>query len=223
LLREFPLFGKKETADTISELETIVGRYLATRNRLEQKAASRPDPKKPTPEEDRLNEELRAIQLNFDQALKKYAMDYAEKQGFNLTIKDSLGPGDYLYIEKKRWRRQDVSYEMPSPRRTAPVSTGHPEWMIHGLGGQSRGQQERVGQVFSQDSNDDEPGAHQHIEDPQPVPVVRIGFHALHLAPGYELSPVCTGQATDSREVRPGVPRVNYTGMIFLISGLVWV
>jgi hypothetical protein len=98
LLREFPLFGKKETADTIWELETIVGRYRATRNRLEQK--------------DRLNEELRAIQLNFDQVLKKYAMDYAEKNGFNLTIKDSFGAGDYLYIEKKRWRRWDVSYEM---------------------------------------------------------------------------------------------------------------
>jgi hypothetical protein len=67
---------------------------------------------KSTPEEGRLSEELRALQLDFDQVFKKHAMDYAEQKRLNLTIDDSFGDGDYLYIEKKRWHRRDVSYEV---------------------------------------------------------------------------------------------------------------
>src|SRR5262245_40218404 len=110
LLREFPLFGKEVTEETLAELEAIVERCLATRDQLDRHVARRPNPEKITPEEIRLNAQLKAIQLDFDQVCKKHALGYAERKGLDLTVGDAFGDGDYLYIDRKRQDRKSVSY-----------------------------------------------------------------------------------------------------------------
>ena len=111
LLRKFSFFEEKQTALMLSELESVVGRYLTVRNQVDQEHSRRTNPKLRTPEEQRLDYQLRALEGEFDQVLKKHVMDYAEQNRFNLRIGNAFGDGEYLYIDKKRRQRREISFD----------------------------------------------------------------------------------------------------------------